>query len=98
MDEDNSNFEPDSIFLKKKETPQSKALSSEFSILFPEIPKGFFDDMMFKNENKPQSIVEKYENAAVKPYISVVDFNNSEDSPYENKPKLGFEIGLKFSF
>lgn len=33
-----------------------------------------------------------------KPYIAVVDLNNSKDSPYENKPKPAVEVGVKITF
>lgn len=33
-----------------------------------------------------------------RPWIAFNDLNNSDDAPYENKPKPAIEIGLKFEF
>jgi len=34
----------------------------------------------------------------IKPYVKSRDLNNSEDTPYENKPKTAYEIGIQGSF
>ena len=33
-----------------------------------------------------------------RPWIAFNDLNNSDDSPYENKPKPAIEIGIEFDF
>lgn len=35
---------------------------------------------------------------SIMPYVGITDLNNSDDAPYENKPKPAVEIGLKFEF
>lgn len=35
---------------------------------------------------------------SIMPYVSITDLNNSDDAPYENKPKPAIEVGLKFEF
>jgi len=33
-----------------------------------------------------------------RPWIAFSDLNNSDDAPYENKPKPAIEIGIAFDF
>ena len=40
----------------------------------------------------------KVEKPSIMPYISITDLNNSDDAPYENKPKPAVEVGLNISF
>jgi len=40
----------------------------------------------------------KWERPSVRPYIAFNDLNNSDDAPYENKPKTAIEIGISFDF
>ena len=48
-----------------------------------------FDDILKKHKtSKPNP----------RPYVSIDDLNNSDDAPYENKPKTAIEIGIKFDF
>ena len=35
---------------------------------------------------------------SIMPYVSITDLNNSDDSPYENKPKPAIEVGIQISF
>lgn len=95
-------IEPDSIFLKSRnESTKTESATSTESLLYPELPNDYFEngeDAFDKTENDLQSIIERYENAKIKPYINAVDFNNENSKPYENKPKIGCEIGIKFSF
>lgn len=95
-------IDPDSIFLRKKdESTETESTTSIESLLYPELPKDYFKnrvEVFEKPKNGLQSIIERYENAKIKPYFSAVDFNNDDSNPYENKPKMGYEIGIKFSF
>lgn len=102
MDTEQNTIDPDSIFLKKKdESTESESTTSIKSLLYPELPKDYFKDkgeVVKKPKNGLQSIMERYENAKIKPYFGAVDFNNDDSTPYENKPKMGYEIGVTFSF
>lgn len=35
---------------------------------------------------------------SVAPYVSITDLNNSDDAPYENKPKPAIEVGVEVLF
>jgi len=98
MATDIESIDPDSVFLKKKE---SKSTDSNESLIYPNDIKDYLKDCGIefdKPKNKLETIVEKYEKSWIKPYIGTVDFNNDKSTPYENKPKIGYEIGIKFSF
>ena len=41
---------------------------------------------------------QKIEKPNILPYASIVDLNNSEEEPYENKPKNAIEVGMKMEF
>ena len=101
MDTEQDTIDPDSIFLRKKdESTETESTTSIESLLYPELPKDYFKDkgeVFEKQKNSLQSIIERYENAKIKPYFSAVDLNNDDSNPYENKPKMGYEIGIKFS-
>lgn len=43
-------------------------------------------------------LLQKKEKSGIKPYVSVVDLNNSADSLYENKPKTAIEVGVEMEF
>ena len=90
-DEDNP------MLLKSKET---SGLNEDdiYSKLFPKLPEDYFKDKKDIFENTEKNIFERYRDAKIKPYFYAVDFNNSEDEPYKNKPKVGYEIGIKISF
>ena len=97
----NTTFNPDSVFLKEEYVPETEPTTSAESLLYPELPNDYFkdkEDAISTEKSGIHSVVEKYENAKVKPYVSVSDLNNSSDLPYENKPKIGYEFGIKFSF
>lgn len=101
METKEKELDADSVLLKKKDGTETESTTSIESLLYPELPYGYFRDKehaLGKQKTGLQSIVERYDNAKIKPYFSAVDFNNDEKSPYENKPKLGYEIGIKFSF
>lgn len=59
-------------------------------------PQGVSPDDVLKKESLLQKIKKNLPNPM--PYVAFVDMNNSEDSPYKNKPKQAIEIGLKFEF
>ena len=40
----------------------------------------------------------KTEKPKLRPYVSFNDLNNSDDAPYENKPKPAIEVGIAFDF
>ena len=48
-----------------------------------------FDDILKKHKPKKPN---------PRPYVSIVDLNNSDDAPYENKPKTAIEVGVKIEF
>ena len=72
------------------------------SILFPPTPPDYFSDkedaIEFGNSNPFFNKRKDESHPSVKPYIQSVDLNNDEDSPYENRPKVAYEMGLEFSF
>lgn len=35
---------------------------------------------------------------SVKPYIAIVDLNNTKEEPYVNKPKRAIEVGVEVGF
>ena len=41
---------------------------------------------------------QKHKKSSIMPYVSITDLNNSDDSPYENKPKPAVEVGIQISF
>ena len=102
MDTKCDTIDPDSVFLKKRETTCSEPSTSIESLLYPSLPDGYFDGSegwsLDDGKSVFESIVERYENAKVKPYVGAVDFNNDNDSPNENRPVMGYVLGLKFSF
>jgi hypothetical protein len=105
-----SEFEdnPDLVFLKTEngedeESSQNGAKDDGSSNIWnlTKFPEGYFEqnkDILSKRDNPVETLSEAYEKAKVKPYVDFNDFNNDADAPYENKPKIGFEVGLKFSF
>lgn len=90
-DEDNP------MLLKSKETSGINK-DDIYSKLFPKLPEDYFKDKKDIFEKTEKNIFERYRDAKIKPYFSAVDFNNSKDEPYKNKPKVGYEIGIKISF
>jgi hypothetical protein len=101
MDTEYDDLDPLSVLLKKDESTDTDSPSSLKSLLYPELPMDYFKDKEYafgKPSSGLKSIVERYQNAKVKPYFGVVDLNNDESSPYENKPKISYEVGVKVSF
>ena len=41
---------------------------------------------------------QKIEEPSILPYASIVDLNNSDKEPYENKPKNAIEVGINVKF
>ena len=41
---------------------------------------------------------QKHKKPSIMPYVSITDLNNSDDSPYDNKPKPAIEVGIQISF
>ena len=84
--------------LLKRGTGGKEVTEDSLDRMFPELPEGYFDDKGEFFSTPPKNIFEVYANSKVKPYIAAVDLNNSEDAPYENRPKMAYEIGVQISF
>ena len=89
--------EENPMLLKSKETSSINE-DDIYSKLFPKLPEDYFKDKGDIFEKTEKNIFERYRDAKIKPYFAVGDFNNSEDEPYKNKPKVGYEFGMKVSF
>ena len=85
--------EENPMLLKPKKTVSIDE-DDTYSKIFPEL-NGDFSNIFEKTGNKT---AKRLKDARVKPYISIVDLNNDEETPYENKPKRAFEIGVSVSF
>ena len=54
-------------------------------------PLGGIDSSQVLYKSKPKK-------PNLRPWIALNDLNNSNDSPYKNKPKPAIEIGISFDF
>lgn len=74
---------------------KSTSYSSELSLLYP--PCDGSRIPLVKSKSVVDHVIE-YVASDVKPYVAVVDLNNSDDSLEENRPKPAIEIGVEFKF
>ena len=94
--EDNT-IDSDSIFLKKKDSISSEPMTS----IYPNMDSPLSEDVidaLEEERNSLRRLYEKYEKLPVRPYFGIVDLNNDQKTPYENKPKMSIEGGLVFKF
>lgn len=71
--------------------------SDDLRRLFPGTEPSWFRD---KGDvfDRPKNMFEAYRDSKIKPYVRSRDLNNSEDAPYENKPRTAFEFGIEIDF
>lgn len=68
------------------------------SLLYPELPENYFDDKtdIFVKE---KNIIDKYNDAKIKPFIRKIDLNSIGAREDENlAPNSAWQIGINFSF
>lgn len=100
-----TNIEADSIILKNgcgiaAQSEKCDDASSNFlheTVYNSDYGKNI-DGILEKPKGTIQRIVERYENAKIKPYIGAVDLNKNDDDLYEIKPNVAYEIGIKIDF
>ena len=100
--------DPDSILAGKKTNQQDATgmLSDDEPLTYWDVLKNQTSSVWDLLSGDPLSGIDpnevlkkpKHKKPNPRPYISFNDLNNSDDAPYENKPKPAIEIGIAFDF